>query len=232
VRKARDVLLGPVRQVSFWTMKKRALAVGQSGVHDLVRALQQATAKDTRLHLMGHSFGCIVVSAAVAGPRDANGFTSHLPRAVDAAFLVQGAMSLWSFAERVPFSGDQPGYFSEILQSGRLRGPLVTTQSSFDNAVGKYYPLGARVSGDVLLDGGFPKYGGIGSWGAQGADATLIKILASSAEYHLRQKDKVNVDADRVIRNGGGPSGAHSDISHDDVAHLMWQAVAGSLVPE
>ena len=107
----------------------------------------------------------------------------------------------------------------------------MTTQSSFDMAVGKYYPLGARVGGDVLLDGVLPKYGGLGSWGAQGADAKPILILASNVEYGCRQRILIKVDAKRVICNGTGPSGAHSDISHDDVAHLMWQAVLGSLVP-
>jgi hypothetical protein len=33
-----------------------------------------------------------------------------------------------------------------------------------------------------------------------------------------------NLDANSVIKNGGGFSGAHSDIAHPEVAHAMWQA--------
>ena len=54
-----DGLLSPLRQLSFWTMKKRARTVGEGGGHDLLRHMHAANPK-TRLHLMGHSFGCIV----------------------------------------------------------------------------------------------------------------------------------------------------------------------------
>jgi len=229
LKKAKETFLSPVRQVSFWTMKKRACTVGQSGVHQLVASLQEATTDELRVHLMGHSFGCIVVSAAVAGPPGGDVGSSALPRPVNAVFLVQGAMSLWSYAAQVSFADGQPGFFYELLQSGRIRGPLVTTQSIHDTAVGKYYPLGARVFDQVLLDGGLPKFGGIGSFGIQGAEARKFDdILATTGENRLQARDVANVDASRVICNGTGPSGAHSDISHDEVAHLMWQAAIGS----
>lgn len=35
-------LLGPLRQLSYWTMTKRARTVGESGMHDFVKALQGA----------------------------------------------------------------------------------------------------------------------------------------------------------------------------------------------
>ena len=150
IKNAKDALLGPVRQVSFWTMKKRAREVGQGGVHELLGALQ-TRAEHARLHLMGHSFGCIVVASAIAGPRTGDQFESPLPRPVDAVFLVQGAMSLWSYADTVAFADGRPGYFHELLGSGRIGGPLVTTQSKFDKAVGKYYPLGAAAAGAIVL---------------------------------------------------------------------------------
>ena len=45
---------------------------------------------------MGHSFGCIVASATVAGPAAQR----VLPRPVDSLFLVQGALSLWAYCQR------------------------------------------------------------------------------------------------------------------------------------
>lgn len=228
LKKGKDTMLGPVRQLSFWSMKKRARVVGETGVHGLVAALQ-AAAPGARIHLMGHSFGCIVVSAAIAGARRDGAFGSALPRPVDAVFLVQGAMSLWSYAEQVSFAGNQPGYFRDLLSTGDIRGPLVTTQSTFDTAVGKYYPIGAKVGHQVLLgDDEWPEYGGLGAFGIQGADAMAVEILAAPAEYGLKPADVVNVDSSRVICQGSGASGAHSDICHDDVAHLMWQAVTSA----
>jgi hypothetical protein len=84
-------LLAPLRVLTFWHMKRRALHVGAVGVATLLARLQDA-APAARFHLMGHSFGCIVVSAAVAGrePR------AHRP--IASLALVQGAMSLWSFS--------------------------------------------------------------------------------------------------------------------------------------
>lgn len=233
VKQIKDTLLIPVRQVSFWRMKRRARTVGETGVHDLVADLM-AAAPGARVHIMGHSFGCIVVSAAIAGPKSGDSFGSPLPRPVDAVFLVQGAMSLWSYADQVPFESGQPGYFRRLLEDpAAIRGPLVTTRSSFDTAVGKFYPLGARVSGDVLLGDESPKYGGIGTFGIMGTadgEADDVDVQAETAEYGFRPGPVYNVDASRVIRNGGGPVGAHNDISHDEIAHLLWQAVTGSVV--
>src|SRR5690606_17327813 len=88
----RDALLMPLRQLSFWKMKDRGRRFGETGGHSLLRALQMASPV-ARFHLMGHSFGCIVVSATVAGTAD----KPPLPRPVDSLFLVQGALSIWAY---------------------------------------------------------------------------------------------------------------------------------------
>src|SRR3546814_13366531 len=75
-------------QLSFWQMKDRARSVGERGVAGLLRKLQGAASEYTRFHLMGHSFGCIVVSAAIAGEPGATP-----PKPVASAFLAQGALS-------------------------------------------------------------------------------------------------------------------------------------------
>jgi hypothetical protein len=64
-----DNILTPLRQLSFWKMKDRARSFGETGAADMLRLLQGAAPESTRFHLMGHSFGCIVVSAALAGHR-------------------------------------------------------------------------------------------------------------------------------------------------------------------
>ena len=56
-------LLAPLRQLSFWKMKKRARTCGETGGHRLIAAIRASGGDDMRIHLMGHSFGCIVVAS-------------------------------------------------------------------------------------------------------------------------------------------------------------------------
>jgi hypothetical protein len=223
----KDVLLMPVRQLSFWAMKHRARHVGETGVHTLLGELQKA-APSARFHLMGHSFGCIVVSAAVSGPLGEGTVTSRLPRPIQSLFLVQGAMSLWSYAESIPYPPSVPGYFRPVEVTPRLvSGPIVTTRSTFDRAVGTFFPLGAKVGDDRLLDEELPEFGGVGAFGIQGTptDRTHdLLVLGSAADYGFDAGHVYNIDASTVICHGGGASGAHSDISHPEIAHVFWQA--------
>ncbi|TDV07180.1 CHAT domain-containing protein [Paraburkholderia caballeronis] len=218
--KIRDAVLAPLRQLSFWTMKDRARRFGESGAHALLVAMQDA-APAARFHLMGHSFGCIVASGMVAG-----GGAVALRRPVDSLMLVQGALSLWSYADDVPFAPGKPGYFQRIVMNGLVRGPIVTTRSKYDTAVGRFYPLGAAVKDQYLLgEGGFPKYGGVGAFGLQGVGHAVDQaIAASGAPYEFGAARVVNLEASDVIRNGDGPAGAHSDIAHPEVAHAFWSA--------
>lgn len=226
----RDAVLGPVRQMSFWAMKNRARTVGERDVHRLLRTLQEAS--DARIHLMGHSFGCIVMTAATAGPVSGGQLTDPLPRPIDSLFLVQGAMSLWSFADTIPFPPNEPGYFRVLCQDPRrVKGPIVTTLSRHDRAVGTFYPLGAKLGNDrVLGDDDFPEYGATGSFGVQGTEpAEKIDILAADAPYRFAAGSTYNIEASRIIANGGAFSGAHSDIVHDEVAHIFWQAALSNV---
>ena len=219
--KAREILLAPMRQLSFWKMKDRARAFGESGGHDLLRKLQQA-APATRFHLMGHSFGCIVVSATVAGGKA----SQPLLRPVDSLFLVQGALSLWAYAADIPYAPGTAGYFHRIVKERLVRGPIVTTRSTKDTAVGRFYPIGAKLKKQlVLADTKFPKYGGIGSFGMQGMDVLDMTMQSAQHVYDFSGGRIYNLEASGIIKNGGGPSGAHSDIAHPEVAHAFWSAV-------
>ena len=213
-----DAILAPFRQLSFWTMKARALTFGENGAANLLRELQDATDGNVRFHLMGHSFGCIVVSAAVAG---SNGFAAV--RQVDSLFLVQGALSLWAYSRAVP-DEVQPGHFHRIVREQLVCGPIVTTRSTFDYAVARFYPLGAGIAGQVLLTD-LPRYGGLGAFGIQGVkEASNADIGDASTDYHLRPGGIYNIDASSVISKVSGPGGAHSDITHPAIAALAWQA--------
>ncbi|MDQ1922305.1 hypothetical protein [Massilia pseudoviolaceinigra] len=211
-------LLAPLRQLTFWTMKKRAKTVGEDGLHPLLVKLQQS-APALRIHLMGHSFGCIVMSSAVLG-RQAG---AALVRPIDSCVLVQGATSLWAFARSNPLQSDVPGYFSNILANKLVRGPLVCTQSKYDYAVGKIYPWAAGVANQVSF--GLPQFGAIGTHGICGiADGKALFMHAQADAYQFAPGCVYNVDGSQYIRKLDGLSGAHSDIAGPEVAHLIWQA--------
>lgn len=224
---SKDALLAPLRALSYWKMKDRARTMGEGPVHDLlVQLLQLAAGRKIRFHLVGHSFGTIVASGAVAGPAG----SAQLPQPVDSLILIQGAVSLWSYCANIPYAAGSAGYYHRLISEHRVRGPIVTTRSKYDTAVGTWYPLSSRVSGSVAFNSpmDFPKYGGIGSFGIQGSDlnAANLKMLNAASPYTLAANGNItNIEASDVICNGGGFSGAHSDICHPEVAHLVWSAM-------
>ncbi len=213
-----------LRQLSFWKMKDRARQIGEGGVHNLLVQLQHAAPAATRFHLMGHSFGCIVMSATVAGTPSG----VPLVRPVDSLFLVQGALSLWSYSPDLPIEPGKAGYFHRILSQGLVRGPIVTTQSNLDTAVKTLYPAAVVVKSQFLLGEEYPRYGGVGMFGLQGLGdvGSNIAMGPVTHAYGFQPKRVYNLESSHVIKkNEGLGSGAHSDIAHPEVAHAMWQAV-------
>ncbi|KQQ05696.1 MULTISPECIES: hypothetical protein [unclassified Rathayibacter] len=215
-------LFGLVRQASFWKMKKRARVVGTSGVHAMIAAFRSAAVgTSTRLHLVGHSFGCIVVSAAVLGDPVLGPRTP-----VSSLTLLQGAMSMWSLDASIAVADGAPGYFSPLLTEKLVDGPLVVTWSRSDHAVGTYYPLAAAVVGAVVL--GQPVYGATGAHGARGLEAGVDEVLELAlgpATYALRAGTVYNVDASAVISDEEPIEGSHNDIARSEVAELVLAAV-------
>jgi hypothetical protein len=226
-------ILGPLRQLSYWTMKQRARTVGEGGMHDFLNDLQLATKQQkTRIHLMGHSFGSIVVSGMLGG-RSAKG---NLLRPVDSVALVQGAVSLWCYAPDIPFRvllrKAGPGYFSRILADQKVIGPVVTTRSIHDRAVSVLYPLASRIKGSPEFAGKLPKYGAIGAHGIQGLPDNVrseLTMLGAAGRYSFEPGKVYNLDGSQFICHMDGASGAHSDIAGPEVAHAIWAAAFASV---
>lgn len=223
--KLREAILTPLRQLTFWHSKNQAREFGESGAADLVRAILAATAPSVRVHLMGHSFGTIVMAGAVRGP----GARAVPPgRPVSSLLLVQGAVSLWAFAAMAPVEyGGGRGYFADIVDPRFVDGPIVVTRSRWDYAVGRFYPLAVRLAGQFLLDADAPKYGGLGAHGAHGVDGAVeLPRLEPGGRYHrmLSGHGIYNVDASDVIARLDGAAGAHSDLAHPELAWLAWDA--------
>ncbi|MFO0797929.1 MAG: hypothetical protein U0804_10645 [Gemmataceae bacterium] len=217
-------VLGVLRTLSFWRMKDRARAFGESAGSKLLAKMMQAAPRHLRFHLVGHSFGCIVMAATLGGPRG----RGRVARPVESLSLLQGALSLWSFCDDIPGVPGQRGYFRQVIADGRVRGPVVATQSAFDTATGKWYPLGAGVARQVAFaaPGELPKYGAIGTHGVRGpgVTATDLSLVKPDRDYAFTPGGVYNLEGSEVICNGSGVSGAHSDICHPEVAHAVWQA--------
>jgi hypothetical protein len=208
-------LLSPLRQLSFWIMKKRARTVGEGGMYKFISDLQTVL-PEARFQLMGHSFGCIVVSGVLGGPKG----KEKLPRPVDSLVLVQGAVSLWAYADNIMHL-PKTGYFHTMIRRPSVRGPIVTTRSAKDYAVGVAYPLAvglaAQISFGLKL---LPPFGGIGSFGIQGfAEATDLEMRTEDQDYRFEAGKLYNLDATAYIRG-------HCDIAGPQVAHTIWQAAS------
>ncbi|MBC1225211.1 hypothetical protein GNF10_31090 [Nostoc sp. UCD121] len=222
-------LLAPLRMISFWKMKDRARKIGESGGFKLLTSMQDAASQSVRFHFMGHSFGCIVVSAILAG---SNG-KGTLARPVNSVVLVQGALSLWSYCSDIPDAPGRAGYFHPIIADQKVIGPIVTTHSQFDTAVGKMYPLGAGVAGQVefpLKPGEspkLPKYGGLGAFGSRGKSLEIVdqEMLPLNTSYQFEAGKIYNLKSDKFIsKSDGSLGGAHNDIARPEVSHAVWEA--------
>lgn len=218
-------ILAPLRALSFWKMKDRARQFGESAGFRLLQSLQRAASDTVRFHLIGHSFGCIVASATLAGPESCGA----LVRPVNSVALLQGALSLWSYCPDIPVADHRAGYFHSLVADGKVAGPIITTQSQLDTAVGKLYPLAAGVAQQVnFAPGELPKYGALGTFGARGdrLDVVDMTMLPSEASYSFAPGKIYNLEGSRFICDvrGGGLSGAHNDIAKPEVAHAVWSA--------
>lgn len=216
---AKEVL----RQLSYWKMKNRAGVVGQMGVGPLIERLSSAF-PTLQFHLVGHSFGARVVSFALAGVSDTQ------PSAIKSVTLLQGAFSRFAFADPLPFNsgtGNVAGALAGKL--ARIDGPLTVCFSSHDGALGMLYPLASAATGDDAAEGFdlLMRWRAMGQLGAHGvSDQETLREVGAS--YPFKKGAILNIDASGVVKAGGPPSGAHSDIFHPELAWVV--AAAGKLI--
>ncbi|WP_200303665.1 serine-threonine protein kinase [Streptomyces adelaidensis] len=210
-----------LRQATYFAMKRRAGTVGERGLGRLLGQLAR-TAPNVRVHLVGHSFGARLVSFALRG----------LPegvRTVKSVTLLQAAFSHYAFAARLPHDERAGGVLNG--QQKRVDGPLVCCHSRHDSALGTIYPLASRMAGDSRAVVGFgigsvlgAKWGALGYDGVQAVEGTRSFKLADALRAQLPTSGCVNIDAAAVVKRGGAPSGAHSDICHRELARVVLAA--------
>ncbi|HYT25584.1 MAG TPA: serine/threonine protein kinase, partial [Actinomycetota bacterium] len=108
----------------------------------------------------------------------------------------------------------------------RVDGPLAASFTQLDLAVGRAYPLASMLSRDATS--GFEdllyRWGGVGHDGFQAVDAAALTMGRVEQPYQFAPGRFFNLDANAVIKDGGPPSGSHSDIVHPEIAWALLSA--------
>jgi len=214
---AKDAL----RIATYWQMKNRAGVIGTLGLGPVLLRLAHE-APGVRVHLLGHSFGARLVSFSLCALSD---FPSGAGSPVKSLFLLQGAFSHYAFADTLPGDTTRSGALKSM--SARVDGPLLTTHTLRDYAVGVTYPATSMVNGDdaASFDVVSERWGAMGHDGAKGVNAAAAPLAPPGQRYVFAKGAWLNLDANTVIIHGSLPAGAHGDIVHP---HTAWVTLAAA----
>ncbi len=201
---------------TYYTMKDRAGIVGRTGVQQTITDIQQAF-PNLRVHLIGHSFGGLVVTSA------ANALTK--PSSLTSLLLLEAAYSHYGLA--LDWDGEgHNGAYRSVIGAPKIAGPTLITHSVHDTAVGIAYPLASRIMNQVAaaLGDANDKFGGMGRNGAQHTPEAFNDILLPVGSPYQP------LATDKTIRNlnGDGPAPKPTITSHGDVAkpEIAWAWLA------
>ncbi|WP_344791618.1 hypothetical protein [Gryllotalpicola daejeonensis] len=211
--------------LSFWSMRERAISLGATDA-GLGRLLARifAARPGVRVHLAGHSLGCVALSAALASAGAARG-----PHAAT-FFLAQAAESSWAFSASVPFFTGGGGRYRAVVADGLVDGALVATTSTHDLALNVLYRLGMEFilqrsyAAEASAAGRPARAAAIGADGL-GFDPPvptahkLPPLRPGAAQFALAAGAQYTVDASAVIAD-------HNDVAHAELARLFLAAVA------
>ena len=145
----KDGALNLLNYATYFQMKERAGLVGRDGLGPLLGRLRARTPAP-KLHLIGHSFGGRLVTAAAAGKE-----SDPAQPVADTMTLLQAAFSHNGFARH--FEGNRDGFFRRVVTSGKVAGPILVTRTQNDQAVGKLYPLASMFAGQDAAGIGGPE---------------------------------------------------------------------------
>lgn len=192
---------------TYYEMKTRAGNVGKNGVAKVIDALAP---KVQRIHLIGHSFGGRVVTAAAA-----NSTTDK----IKSMSLLQTAFS------HNGFSKSMGGFFRSVVDKKRVNGPILVTHTKNDKAVGVAYPLASKIVGDATAAFGDEndKFGGLGRNGVQKMETSeFVKgsLLPETGSYSFQTGKFFNLE-------GGNFITGHGDVTGKQIAHAVRIGIAG-----
>lgn len=198
----------------YYQMKQRAGIIGLEGVNSLLRKIRTRK-PDIKLHLIGHSFGGRLVTAAAMGSDDRALIN------VNTMTLLQAAFSHYGFAEN--FEGNKNGFFRRLITTKGVSGSILISHTKNDTAVGIAYPLASLLSQDDCSGLGDEKdrFGGIGRNGAQKTPEVSkgLQLMPVGGTYSFQPGRLYNLKADDFIKD-------HGDICQNEIAYAIFTAVA------
>lgn len=199
--------------VTYYKMKARARTIGKEALNPLLRQICKQR-PNLRLHLVGHSFGGLVVTAAALGEAG----QPAIP--VASMSLLQAAFSHNGFANKFGKQGKQ-GHYRGVVTQGCVSGPILITHTHNDKAVGLAYALASRFSGVDAAGIGDKDdpYGGIGANGVQNTPERIEADLeAAGFAYSFESGKFYNLLADKYVAD-------HSGIRGPEIGHAIVQAL-------
>ncbi len=195
--------------LTYYEMKARAGTIGATSVAPVLHA---QVAGRARLHLVGHSFGARLVTAAADALPDSSEVASMS--------LLQAAFSHNAFADA--WEPKKPGGFRTMIDAQRVAGPMAITHTRNDKAVGIAYAMASSIAGQAasaIGDKNSP-YGGLGSNGAQHTpEADNSQALQDlDADYRFEPRRIHNLRADPFVSG-------HGDVANPQVANAVLHAM-------
>ena len=155
------------------------------------------------------------------------GLPAGAPSPVTSLLLVQGAFSHFTFAAPLPVDASRSGFLAGL--GSQVDGPLLSTFSAADRAVGWWYPAASMLShsdSESAEDLTY-RWGGMGHYGFQQADAQQLDLLDAGTPYGFQPGRFYRLRIDAVIAADLSPfAGTHSDIRHPQVA---WATLAAAV---
>lgn len=194
---------------TYYKMKERAGTIGENGLNPVLRQIKDIS-ENADIHMIGHSFGARLVTAAVFGNDTAETYVK-----VKSLLLLQAAFSHYSFADK--YDNQNNGYFRNVIVKNLVQGAVLITHTRNDKAVGIAYALASRLAGQVANAIGDKDslYGGLGGNGAQKTPGVLENTLLSAGQPYDFNPGKIyNLESDEFIDG-------HSDIRKPEVAHAL-----------
>jgi len=222
--RASSILDLAASQLSFWRMQRNAVGAAEEAAKEVIPAITKK-APQARLHLIGHSFGGLLVANLARSLKN--------DIAIQTLCIIEGGLAA-SWLE------EEDGLVK------RIAGTLAAIYSRYDTAVGCYYPFsnGGRIgmgsvgmtrAGDMQPLRGVPDDSTIDceTPPSQGVNCLASLVRPPILPGGTSSVAAINIDASRLIYEGPPMSGGgHDDLYKDDVVHLLWAVAHRDVVSD